>query len=208
MSEFRERVARKRQIDRRRAYLGIFVGFFVLLIGFFAVMQVPAMQRAWIYPYPHREIVEAYAEQYRVDSALVAAVIKTESKFRSEAHSHRGAVGLMQLMPDTAAWIAEQVGDASYVPHSIDALRDPQRNIWYGIWYLHSLQQEFHGNDCLALAAYNAGRGNVREWMQKYDWDYDFADISAIPYVETREYVRRVLESRKHYEALYPQAAK
>ena len=201
MSEFRERVARARRAGRRRSYAMILALFVALLIGFFIVMQLPSMQRAWVYPYPHRELVETYARAYQVDSSLAAAVIKTESKFQSEVHSHRGAVGLMQLMPDTAKWIAQQIDDASY---SIDALHDPEHNIRYGIWYLHSLQQEFHGNDCLALAAYNAGRGNVREWMKEYHWDYDFADISAIPYVETRKYVKRVLESKKQYEVLYP----
>ena len=203
MGSFRERVAQRRRIERRRACLVLLAGFFGIVLVFFAVMRLPAMQRAWLYPYPHRELVESYAAKYQVDSALAAAVIWTESKFKCEAHSHRGAVGLMQLMPDTALWIAEQVGDESY-GESVDALHEPERNIGFGIWYLHSLEQEFHGNDCLALAAYNAGRGNVHEWMKRYDWGYDFADAAAIPYTETREYVQRVLETKQHYESLYP----
>ena len=104
-----------------------------------------------------------YAAIYNVDSNLTAAVIKSESKFKHTATSHRGAVGLMQLMPETAEWIAEQLNDKSY---SVEGLHEPDRNIRYGTWYLAELEREFQGNDILALAAYNAGRGNVKAWME------------------------------------------
>ena len=142
-----------------------------------------------------------YASMYRVDSNLTAAVIKNESKFRREVHSHRGAVGLMQLMPDTAKWIAGQLGDTEY---SEQGLHEPGRNIRYGTWYLSTLQKEFYGNDVLALAAYNAGRGNVQEWIKEKDWPKDFSDIDAIPFEETRDYVRQVLNDQKKYRELYP----
>lgn len=118
-------------------------------------------------------------------------------------HSHRGAIGLMQLMPDTAEWIAGQLEDPSY---SIEAIHEPERNIRYGIWYLSTLQREFDGNDVLALAAYNAGRGNVQSWIREYGWPADFHDIDAIPYQETREYVRKVLLTEHKYRSLYPEA--
>ena len=118
-------------------------------------------------------------------------------------HSHRGAIGLMQLMPDTAEWIAGQLEDPSY---SIEAIHEPERNIRYGIWYLSTLQREFDGNDVLALAAYNAGRGNVQSWIREYGWPADFHDIDAIPYKETREYVRKVLLTEHKYRSLYPEA--
>ncbi|MBQ1889509.1 MAG: lytic transglycosylase domain-containing protein, partial [Selenomonas sp.] len=86
-----------------------------------------------------------------------------------------------------------------------EGLHEPDRNIRYGTWYLATLQKEFHGNDVLALAAYNAGRGNVQEWMKENDWSYDFADIEAIPFKETREYVRQVLADQKKYRELYPE---
>ena len=142
-----------------------------------------------------------YAKLYHVDSNLTAAVIKNESKFRQTVHSHRGAVGLMQLMPDTAEWVARQLGDQGY---SEESLHDPDRNIRYGTWYLSELQREFHGNDILALAAYNAGRGNVHEWIQNNGWTDHFSDIDAIPFRETRDYVRQVLADQKKYRELYP----
>ena len=76
-------------------------------------------------------------------------------------------------------------------------------NIRYGVWYLAELEREFGGNDILALAAYNAGRGNVRDWMERFHWTQQFDEIEAIPYPETRFYVRRVLEDREQYKRLY-----
>jgi soluble lytic murein transglycosylase len=106
----------------------------------------------------------------------------------------------MQLMPDTAEWIAGQIGDKSY---SLENLHEPDRNIRYGTWYLAELQREFKGNDVLALAAYNAGRGNVRGWMEDYGWNDDFSDVQAIPYKETRAYVKQVLSLQGKYRKLY-----
>ena len=206
-SEFRSRVHRHRaadrRMDRRRAY-ALFGGCTILLavLVIWFSLQLTPVQRKYIYPFPYRATIERYAGTYGVDAHLAAAVIKAESKFQNDVHSHRGAVGLMQLMPETAGWIAEQIDDYSY---SVDGLHDPERNIRYGIWYLSSLQREFYGNDVLALAAYNAGRGNVRDWMQKYGWGSDFSDIDAIPFNETREYVRRVLHDEKEYDRLYQQ---
>ena len=105
-------------------------------------------------------------------------------------------------MPDTAEWIAGQIGDKSY---NVESLHEPDRNIRYGTWYLAELQREFKGNDVLALAAYNAGRGNVKAWMDENNWSYSFHDIDAIPYKETRDYVRQVIGDRKKYRELYPE---
>ena len=158
------------------------------------------MQKGWLYPYPYRETVEHYAHAYGVDSSLAAGVIHAESRFKSDAQSHRGAVGLMQLMPDTAEWIAGQMEEPRF---SLTKLQEPETNIRYGIWYLASLQREFDGNDILALAAYNAGRGNVQAWMTQYGWQQDFSSVESIPYAETREYVARVLKYQQKYKTLY-----
>ncbi|MDY6268175.1 MAG: lytic transglycosylase domain-containing protein [Selenomonadaceae bacterium] len=192
--------AHDRRMGRRQGIC--FVLGFLLFLGCFAIYfasQTDYVQKGWLYPYPYRETVERYAHAYGVDSSLAAGVIHAESRFKSTAQSHRGAVGLMQLMPDTAEWIADQVDD----PFSLTKLQEPETNIRYGIWYLASLQREFDGNDILALAAYNAGRGNVQEWMKTYGWQQDFCRVEDIPYAETREYVAKVLKYQRKYQTLY-----
>lgn len=164
------------------------------------VWQNEDFQRKYLYPYDYQDTINFYADRYEVDRNLVASVILAESKFRQDATSVHGARGLMQIMPETASWIATQIEDDSF---SVDKLYNVNMNIKYGTWYLYELQTEFEGNEVLALAAYNAGRGNVYEWMEKYHWDINFKDYTKIPFPETREYVKRVLENKKHYNKLY-----
>ncbi|MBE6101967.1 MAG: lytic transglycosylase domain-containing protein [Selenomonas ruminantium] len=201
MSSLPEKVEKARQARRRIGCafcLGLMIFFSCFTIYFLS--QNTQVQRSYLYPFPYRDTVERYASRYKVDCYLVAAVIKVESKFQHDVHSHRGAVGLMQLMPDTADWIAQRLGERDY--QEIE-LHDPDRNIRYGIWYLADLEAEFKGNDVLALAAYNAGRGNVRGWMEDYGWNDDFSDVQAIPYKETRAYVKQVLSLQGKYRKLY-----
>ena len=164
------------------------------------VWQNEDFQRKYLYPYDYQDTINFYADRYEVDRNLVASVILAESKFRQDATSVHGARGLMQIMPETGSWIATQIEDDSF---SVDKLYNVNMNIKYGTWYLSELQTEFEGNEVLALAAYNAGRGNVYEWMEKYHWDINFKDYTKIPFPETREYVKRVLENKKHYNKLY-----
>lgn len=178
----------------------LFIAFLLLCVGGYVGIQSDWFQKKMIYPYPYRELITEYASVRNLDSSLVAGVILSESNFKLQAQSHKGAMGLMQLMPDTANWIAEQIGDEEF---ALTDLHDPEINIRFGTWYLASLNKEFHGNEVLLLAAYNAGRGNVRGWMKEYSWDMSFVDIKQIPYKETREYVAKVLKSKQHYQKLY-----
>lgn len=164
------------------------------------IWQNEDFQRKYLYPYDYQDTINFYADRYEVDRNLVASVILAESKFRQDATSVHGARGLMQIMPETGSWIATQIEDDSF---SVDKLYNVNMNIKYGTWYLSELQTEYEGNEVLALAAYNAGRGNVYEWMEKYHWDINFKDYTKIPFPETREYVKRVLENKKHYNKLY-----
>ena len=170
---------------------------------YFAI-SVPAVQKKFLYPFPYRKTVENYSARWHVDKFLAVAVMKVESNFHESANSQSGAVGLMQIMPETAAWIAYQLGEQpEEIADDIKNLREPETNIRYGTWYLSELETEFKGNDVLALAAYNAGRGNVREWMEQNHWSDNFSDVDKIPYAETRDYVKRVLHCREKYSELY-----
>lgn len=207
MQYLKEERNKRRQLllkrrEAKRRVVSFAVGVCVLVAAFvaFMLLQREDVQRSCIYPYDYREDIIAYSQRYQVDPYLVAAVIKTESKFKSDARSNYGAVGLMQLMPETALWISSQLDDRQF---SLNSLQEPLCNIRYGTWYLSSLQDEFSGNEVLALAAYNAGRGNVWEWKERYGWGDDFKDVSAIPFRETEEYVRRVLKNRAKYYQLY-----
>jgi len=137
------------------------------------------------YPLRYEHIVRGHAENYRLDPALVAAVIYQESKFRADARSDSGAVGLMQLLPDTAKGIAARTGGSQF---EVDDLYDPEINVRYGSWYLRHLIDKY-GTEERALAAYNGGQGNVDR---------------GVMYPETRHYVDRVLELRGIYRKAYP----
>ena len=111
-------------------------------------------------PLRHDDIIRQQAADKRVDAALIAGVIYTESRFRDQT-SHAGAKGLMQLMPETADYIARKSGGTRFERAD---LATPQINIAYGTWYLRYLLDKYEGNTILTLAAYNAGEGKVDEW--------------------------------------------
>ena len=158
----------------------------------FAVLQTsrPAWwERIW-YPLRYEQIVRGHARHYDLDAALLAAVIYQESKFKADAHSKSGAIGLMQLLPTTAEGIALHTGGSGF---RVDDLYDPEINIRYGAWYLHHLMQKY-GDEQTALAAYNAGQDNVDRWRR---------DGEKIQFPETRAYVKRVEDLKQIYRDAY-----
>jgi len=114
--------------------------------------------------------------------------------------SAKGARGLMQVMPDTGNWIAGELGIREFDP---ETLYDPMTNLKVGTWYLAFLRREYDGNLVLALAAYNAGRGNVSKWIGEQRWSGEEKDIDSIPFPETREYVKKVLHLYDKYREVY-----
>lgn len=179
-----------------------FLLIMVLLIalGGYACFDSDWFQKRYIYPYPYKELIEHYAVEYELDPLLIVSVIRVESKFAAQARSPKGAVGLMQLMPETAEWIAVQL---EYPEFQLSDLEKPEVNIKFGSWYLASLKKEFKDNEFLLLAAYNGGRGNVKQWMQRYGWTMRFQEVEQIPFRETKEYVGRVLHDKRRYQQLY-----
>jgi soluble lytic murein transglycosylase len=148
-------------------------------------------QPTWLerirYPLHYEQIVRGHARNYDLDPALLAAVIYQESKFNADAKSSSGAIGLMQLTPQTAQGIAIRTGGSRF---RLSDLYNPEINVRYGSWYLRHLLDKY-GDEKDALAAYNAGQRNVDEWR---------AEGKGIQFAETRAYVKRV-EHLKHVYA-------
>jgi len=139
------------------------------------------------YPLHYEQIVRGHAKNYDLDPALVAAVIYQESKFNANAKSSSGAIGLMQLTPQTAEGIAIRTGGTRF---RLADLYNPEINVRYGSWYLRHLLDKY-GDERDAIAAYNAGQKNVDDWR---------AEGKGIQFPETRAYVKRV-EHLKHVYA-------
>jgi soluble lytic murein transglycosylase len=163
-----------------------------LAVGFFYVEDTkPSWYARLRYPLEYEHIVRGHAGQYDLDAALLAAVIYRESKFDPYARSASGAIGLMQLLPETAEGIAQFTGGSRF---EVDDLYDPEINVRYGSFYLRRLLLKYE-DERLALAAYNAGQANVDGWI---------ADgREEIPFPETREFVDNVLEARDVYARAY-----
>lgn len=176
-----------------------FIFLVIIIPVVLSILNFPSFEKV-IYPYPNQAIIENYAKQYGVDPLFVVSVIREESKFLSKSESHKGAKGLMQLMPNTAQSIADSLGDKTY---SEKDLLKPEKNIQYGTWYLASLQKVFANNMTLVTAAYNGGRGHVQEWIDDDLIDPNNIRLQDIPFKETRDYVGRVLKSYEKYTKLY-----
>lgn len=164
------------------------------------IWQSEMIQRKYVYVWPYQSEIIEYSKKNKLDPYLVAAVIKNESGFKIDARSKPGAIGLMQIMPETGRWIANEMGIEDF---TVDKLENPQINVRMGCWYLSELEYEFNNNWVLMLTAYNAGRGTTKSWMEKYNWHSDFSDVEKIPYLDTREYVKKVLKDRDSYYNFY-----
>ena len=174
----------------------------VLLSGVisFAYSFAPALLFQYVYPLSYEEQISASSTAHGVDPYLVAAVIKTESNWNPQATSHKGAQGLMQLMPETAQdMIVKGLVDGAQ--YSVDNLLDPTTNIEFGCAYLSYLIAYFNGATDKAIAAYNAGMGNVDDWTKEGD-----ALHNAITFPETQAYLARVNMAVQRYRELYVEA--
>jgi soluble lytic murein transglycosylase len=161
-------------------------------IGAFLYLQrtePPWWARLW-FPLRYTAIVRGHAANYRLNPALLAAVIEEESKFNTDARSRTGAIGLMQLQPATAKGIAIRTGGSGFV---VSDLYKPEINVRYGAWYLRHLLDKY-GNEKTALAAYNAGQENVDRWL---------ALREPVQFPETRAYVDRVERLKGIYRRAY-----
>jgi peptidoglycan lytic transglycosylase len=197
----RPRRVSRAQIARRR--LTLVLGAIAAAALVMAIMS-PLLGRAvqeLSLPLRHEDIIRQQAEAKNLDPALIAAVIYTESHFRDQT-SAAGAKGLMQLLPRTADYIAHLSGGTAFVHGD---LATPQINIAYGSYYLQYLLKKYRGSEVLALAAYNAGEGKVDQWLANAAASGErFTVASHIPFPETRDYVRKVLDAKAQYRKQYP----
>jgi soluble lytic murein transglycosylase len=150
-------------------------------------------------PLTNASVIRTQAAEKHLDPALIAAVIYAETKFDPRP-SAAGAQGLMQILPATAYYLAHLSGGVRFTAGD---LATPAVNVAYGSYYLRYLLDHYDGNEMLAVAAYNAGLSNVDEWVAHARAEGASLSVSAIPFPETREYVRRVLEAQRDYRAKY-----
>lgn len=151
-----------------------------------------------IYPRKYSEYVEKYSEKYNIESSLIYAIIKSESNFEKDVVSTAGARGLMQLMPTTAKETAEK----NEIEYFEEKLFDSEFNINLGTLYFKILYEKYN-NQGLALAAYNAGSGNVDKWIEANIINKEGTNLENIPFEETNSYVRKVLRNQEVYKKLY-----
>jgi soluble lytic murein transglycosylase len=196
----RRAAARRRALRRRR--IGALVGV-ALLAGLGYALVSPFADKAVkeiALPLRHDDVIRQQAADKGVDAALIAAVIYAESRFREGQISSAGALGLMQITPATAREIARRSGGTEFV---LDDLADPQVNISYGVYHLRWLLDRYAGNETFAVAAYNAGEGNVDRWIGAARRAGRALSLAGIPFPETRAYVRSVQEVKAQYRASY-----
>jgi soluble lytic murein transglycosylase len=146
------------------------------------------------YPIHHREPLAAAARQWNVDEALLFGIIRQESRFNAGAKSRAGAMGLMQLMPATARWVAKQIPVQSYRPA---LLTQPDVNVAMGTYYFHRVLSDL-GDPILATAGYNAGPGRAKRWRDAKPLE-GAAYAESIPFDETRDYVKKVMANAWFY---------
>ena len=168
----------------------------ILLIGVFKIQNIILKK---IFKREYSEYVYKYSEENNIDPYLTFAIIKAESNFKRNIKSKSGAVGLMQLMEETAVEEASEFGEEIIV---VEKLYNPEFNIKVGTKYYAKLLKKYN-NELIALAAYNAGMGNVDKWIKDGIIKEDGSDIENIPIKETNNYVRKIIRNYKIYKELY-----
>ena len=174
----------------------------ILIIVFVVIILNKDSILKMIYPKKYETEVTIYAEKYQVEENLIYALIKAESNFNEEATSHKGAIGLMQLMEETAKDVVRKNALELEEENIRNELLIPENNINVGTKYLSTLLTRYQ-NKGVALAAYNAGIGTVDNWIEKGVIQSDGSDIENIPFKETNQYVRKILRDYKIYSSLY-----
>jgi len=194
----RVRAATARHVRSRAVWVACVVLAF-LAAWLVVHLTMPGWYARMWYPLDHAAAIRAEARAAGIPPDLIAGVIYRESKFSEDARSDRGAVGLMQVLPETAEWIHRQPGAPSPDPAR---LAEPEVNIAYGAWYLHYLIDKYADED-LALAAYNGGETNLRGWIADAERRGVELTRADIPFPETRGFVGAVQDARAVYRRVW-----
>lgn len=150
----------------------------------------------YVLPVKYENLIEKYCIKYDLKKELVFSVINVESRFKKDAVSNKGAIGLMQIMPETGKWLADKMGLKNF---NENMLYEVETNLNIGCYYLAYLLEKFDKDEKLALCAYNAGVTNVYKWLNNEDYSKD-GDIHTIPFKETDKYVKRIQLIKKLYK--------
>ncbi|MBQ9792703.1 MAG: lytic transglycosylase domain-containing protein [Clostridia bacterium] len=168
-------------------FISFFVSISLVLIFAFGYYN-------FYYPVKYKEYINKYAQEYNLQSELVASVINVESGFDKNAKSNKGAIGLMQILPSTGKYIASMLNE----DFAINRLYDPETNIKYGCFYLNYLNKKF--KDCkISLCAYNAGENTVFLWLKNDSLSKDGINLDCVPYKITANYVKKIMRGTKFY---------
>ncbi len=172
------------------------------LLGLLAIVLMPTFKKAvreFTLPLQYQSAIREQAAEKHIDAALIAAVIYAETKFEPRV-SPAGAEGPMQLMPQTALYLAHRSGATSF---HVSDLNTPAINIAYGSYYLRELLTHYNGSEMLAVAAYNGGEANVDRWVAAARAAGHPLTVSEIPFPETQAYVVKVLHAQTEYRRVY-----
>lgn len=177
-----------------KSTVGILIAALLLVTAYFGSLSMLKT----LYPLRYDEFVESYTEEYNLKKSFVYAVIKCESNFQKDAVSSVGAMGLMQIMPETFEWLQTKTGEEL----SEELLFDENTNIKYGCLFYELLLEKFKSKEA-AIAAYHAGIGNVSKWLKNEKYSSDGVHLDEIPFASTKAYVERVIKTEQIYEKLY-----
>jgi len=180
----------------RFKYTGLLTAVLLIYIG---MLSMPSFLKL-LYPLEHKEAIMKYGQLHKIDPPLLAALIKTESNFKTNAESRKGAKGLMQITPSTGGWIADTTGMKDF---NESMLFDPEINIKLGSWYVEHLANYYKGSFELVFAAYNGGRGNVDKWLRDSSLSSNGITLDAIPFSETENFVKKVKKNYSIYKRIY-----
>lgn len=183
----------KTLVGLRKLAIIIIILFWIAILSYIGVFII---ERKLIYPIKNQSAVYKYCDEYDIQPSIIFSIIKIESGFDECAVSSKNAKGLMQITDNTAKYIANKLNQVNY------NLFSPDTNIKFGVYYIRYLTDKF-ADLATVITAYNAGEGNVTNWLENKDYSDDGIRLKVIPFRETREYLKKFYRTLEKYRKLY-----